>query len=133
MICVAQDGEGLRIAALELLEESMDAPERARLEKLAETAANSEAVRNSIPVRRTLSRGYYAWLTLMMECVIQPMESGVAFRLSDLDNEEMIAIRAVQEARAEFRTLHPPCRRCNRPLPETGLKFCGDCERERFE
>jgi hypothetical protein len=133
MISVAQDGEGLKLAALELLEESMDAPERARMEKLAATAANAQAILDSIPNRRTLSRGSYAWVTSIMECVVQPMESGVAFRLSDLDCEEMIAIRAIQEARAEFRRLHPPCRRCGRALPEIGLKFCVECEHERFD
>lgn len=133
MIDVARDGEGLRQAALELMEEAMDAPERERLERLAAMAKNSEAVLRDIPERRTLSPGYYMWITYVVEAIVGPMESGVAFREADLRVEEVLGLTALREARMRFRKEHPPCRDCGKALPNAGVKQCAECETADFQ
>lgn len=122
------DAGGLEQAALELMEEALDAPERARLERLAAVAANGEAILSRLPQRRTLSPGYYQWIAYVQSEIVEPMEMGVTFTDGNLRSEEMIALVALRRARGEFRRLHPPCRGCGTPLENAGLKRCGDCE-----
>src|SRR5581483_9396249 len=102
VIAVPHDAEGLRQAALELLEESLESEERERIERLAE--------------------------------IEQPMSAGLSFRAADLDAEEMAGLRALHEARSDFRKAHPPCRVCGRPLHDSGFSsMCEACERAKFE
>jgi hypothetical protein len=133
MIAVAQDAEGLRRAYVELLEESMDAPERERNERLAEMAANPEALLNSTPERRTLSPGYYGWVRYLQEAIEGPLECGVAIPESQLIAEEVEGLAALRAGRMEFRQKHPPCRGCGKPLADASFKMCGDCDRAAFE
>lgn len=134
MILVAQDAAGLRQAALELMEESLDAPERERMEQLAQNAQNAEAVRDSVKSRRTLSPGYYLWLDFIASEIAAPLEAGITFRAVDLDCEELLGLNALREAKAEFRTLHPPCRRCGQALPDAATDICRNCwTREKQE
>jgi len=134
VIAVPHDAEGLRQAALELLEESLESEERERIERLAEGAANAEAMRASLRAKRTLSPGYYIWLGFLLEEIEQPMSAGLSFRAADLDAEEMAGLRALHEARSDFRKAHPPCRVCGRPLHDSGFSsMCEACERAKFE
>jgi|GEM_PF-1042998 hypothetical protein len=128
LIAVTSDAEGLRQAAIELMEESLDAPERERIERLAKTAANGERLLESLPQRRTLSPGYYLWLASVIETVVEPMEAGVSFHSSDLDADEMTTLRAIREARSEFRRMHPPCKGCGKPLADAALERCAECD-----
>ncbi len=132
-ICTADDFEGLRWVALELMEEAFDAPKREQLERLSKMAENSDKVLASMPSRRTLSPGYYMWIGAIMESVAGPMEAGVRFHSSDLRAEEALALLAIHEARADFRRAHPPCHGCGRALPDAQQSYCEQCERAKWE
>jgi hypothetical protein len=129
MIAVAQDADGLRTAALELLEEAFDAPERARIERMAENSGDPESVRAVNPVR-TLAHGYYLWLGYVAGEIEQPLEAGVTFRDADLDAGELLGLSVLREARAEFRRKHPPCQGCGTPQRNEWDKMCGACRSE---
>jgi hypothetical protein len=129
MIAVAQDAEGLRMAAQELLEEAFDAPERARTERLAASSGDPESIL-SVNSGRTLAHGYYLWLGYVASEIEQPMEAGVTFRGADLDAGELLGLSALREARAEFRRKHPPCQGCGTPQRNEWDKMCGACRSE---
>lgn len=132
-IRVAEDFEGLRAAALELLEESFEAPEMDRLRRLAETAANRAEMLAKLPQRRTLSPGYYIWLAAIQECVIEPMEAGIMFAERDLLAEEVLALLAIRRARADFNEAHPPCKGCSKPMRDARAGYCDSCEHARWK
>jgi hypothetical protein len=127
MIAVATDLKGLRMAAAELMEDSLYADERERMEKLAETSANPEALLRACQPQRSLPLGYYLWLTFVAEAIEQPLQAGVTFRDADLGAEEITALQILREARAEFRRKHPPCGGCGKPLANEWDKTCSEC------
>lgn len=129
MIAVSQDGEGLRAAALELMEEALDAPQRAANERMADYAADPERMRSAAN-SRTLSPGYYLWLGYVAESIAQPLEAGIAFRDADLLADEVTTLMILKEARAKFQRMHPPCSGCGKPLRYEWDKTCNDCQRE---
>jgi hypothetical protein len=129
MIAVSQDGEGLRIAALELMEEALDAPQREKNEQLAEYASDPDAIRAAAE-KRTLSPGYYMWLGYVAETIAQPLEEGITFSEANVDADEITTLGILSEARVKFRRLHPPCSGCGKPLANEWDKTCNDCQRE---
>jgi len=129
MIAVSQDGEGLRAAALELLEEAFDAPQREANERLAERAENPEQLLAAAAPTRVLSPGYYMWLGYVAESIAQPLEAGIAFRDADLLADEITTLTILNEARAKFRRMHPPCSGCGKALRNEWDKTCNDCQR----
>jgi hypothetical protein len=129
MIAVSQDAEGLRMAAFELMEDSLDAAQREANERLAEHAANPEQVLAAAEPKRTLSPGYYLWLGYVAEAIAEPLEAGIAFRDADLGADEIMTLTILAEARAKFRRMHPPCRGCGKPLRNEWDKACNDCQR----
>jgi len=133
MIAVAEDAQGLRQAYLEMLEESLDAPERERNERFAEMAANREALLRELPNKRTLSPGYYRWIGYIQESIEMPLECGVTILESELDADELVGLAALRSARSEFRRLHPPCAGCGRSLPSADDRKCPECQRAEFE
>lgn len=128
-IDVCQDGEGLRIAAAEMFEESLDAEQREKTERLAEKSSDPELVMRALPSTRTLSPGYYLWLVYCIETIEQPMEDGITIGGTELDADEMLALHILRRARAEFRSNHPPCAACGRPLRNAWDKTCSECTR----
>ena len=132
-IRVAEDFEGLRIAALELLEESFEAPETERLRRFAEIAANGAEMLAKLPQRRTLSPGYYIWLAAIQESVVEPMEAGIAFGERDLLADEALALLAIRRARSDFNEAHPPCRGCGKPMRDAQASHCDGCEQARWK
>ncbi len=129
MIAVSQDAEGLRVAALELMEDALDAPQREANEQLAEHAAEPEKIREAAEPKRTLSPGYYMWLGYVAESIARPLEAGIAFRDADLGADEILALMILSEARAKFQRMHPPCSGCGKPLRYEWDKTCNDCQR----
>lgn len=128
MIVVSQDAEGLKTAAMELLEEEFERPNREALERVAAQSADPEAVLRGAPAPRTLSPGYYMFLGYVVEAIEQPLEAGVTFTIAELDSGELLALRALKEARAEFRRKHPPCGRCGRLLGSEFDSLCPECQ-----
>jgi hypothetical protein len=129
MIAVTQDAEGLRAAALEMMEEALDAPQREANENLAEFTADPEQLLAAAAPKRTLSPGYYMWLGYIAEAIAQPLEAGIAFRDADLGADELAGLTILSEARAKFRRMHPPCGGCGKPLRYEWDKTCNDCQR----
>lgn len=130
-IDVCQDSEGLRIAAAEMFEESLDAEQREKNERLAEMSADPESVLRASQSKRTLSPGYYLWLVHCIETIEQPMEDGVTINGAELDADEMLALHILRHARAEFRRNHPPCDGCGRLLRNSWDKTCTQCMRAK--
>lgn len=129
MIDVAQDREGLKQAAAELLEDSFDAAQRDRNARLAEQSADPEVLLRASQPRRTLSPGYYMWLEYVVVAIEQPLEAGVTFCESGIGADELIGLQVIREARAEFRRNHPPCRGCGTLMHNSWDKACNDCQK----
>jgi hypothetical protein len=121
-ICVSEDWDGLRIAALELIEEVLDQPERMR-------SANPEEMLAQRRSKYKLSSGYYTWLIYIMEEIETPLDRGVDPRELHLNNDERAALLILSEARLEFWRLHPPCSRCKRPVANSRDARCSECLR----
>ncbi len=117
------------MAALELLEDALDAPQREANEQLAEYSADPEQLRAAAAPQRTLSPGYYMWLGYVVETIAEPLEAGIAFRDADLGADEIMTLGILSEARAKFRRLHPPCSGCGKLLRNEWDKTCNDCQR----
>jgi hypothetical protein len=129
MIAVSQDAEGLRMAALELMEDALDAGQREANEQLAEYSGDPELVLRAAQPKRTLSPGYYMWLGYVAETIAEPLEAGIAFSEANVDADEILALGILSEARAKFRRMHPPCSGCGKPLRYEWDKSCNDCQR----
>jgi hypothetical protein len=131
MIAVAQDAEGLRQAAAELLEDELDAPQREKNEKLAEQSGDPELVLRASRSKRTLSPGYYMWLDFVVLAIEEPLAAGIVLNESRLDADELLGLQIVRQARAEFRRNHPPCQGCGTPLRMPWDKCCSECSRKK--
>lgn len=129
---IAADEAGIRQAAVELLEEAMDAPERERIRQHAAMAANAERMLAELPQRRTLSPGYYDWVRYLIEEVEFRVDRGLAASAT-LDAKDVLGLRALHKARAEFQEKHPACRGCGKNLPDASARYCRDCEHARWE
>jgi hypothetical protein len=129
MIAVFQDVEGLRTAALELMEDALDAPQREKNERLAELADGDERLLAAAEPKRSLSPGYYMWLGYVAEAIAEPLEAGIAFHDKDLGADEIMTLAILSQARAKFHRMHPPCGGCGKPLPNEWDKKCNDCQR----
>src|SRR5579864_3527926 len=128
MIVVSRDYEGLRIAAMELLEEqrtSRDQELRFRNLDLANTA-NADAVLEQMAHKRTVSDGYYMrvrylfWLEGMLK---------LNAVIPELQVNEAEGLEAVSAARNEFRSKYPPCGRCGFPNHKF-IPRCAECGAE---
>ena len=124
-ITVEHDSEGIRLAALELMEESFGGEGLARVEKIAELSADPEAVRAAAAPKRSFAAGYYMWVQYLVDLEME-MSFGVtmAATLAGADVAGMLAVRA---AKREFEGKHPQCR-CGRRKKNAWDQSCGQCE-----
>ena len=135
MIDVAQDAEGLRRAAVEKMQETLDESQHnrdgtseKRLEEGSPRVHFSPTFRlRMTESRRTLSPGYYDWLRYVAEAVDRQLQAGVAFADVHVDADELLAFNVLGEACAEFVKKHPPCRTCSTPLLNESDEICGMC------
>ncbi len=127
MIAVSQDAQGLRTAALELMEEALDAGQREKNEQLAEYASDPERLL-AAGEKRSLSPGYYMWLGYVSEEIASPLEAGLTFDAGKLSSDEVMTLGILRETRAKFQRLHPPCSGCGKPLRNEWDKTCNDCQ-----
>jgi hypothetical protein len=127
-IDVARDQEGLRMAALALLEEGFV---RSRIKGSLQTATdeNADRIFNSIP-KRTLAEGYYARAQFLLGFE-EYVDAGLP--LSTVSMIEADGLIAVKRARREFEYQHPSCGACgalqegrfNTSCDSCGVKFKG--------
>ena len=120
-IYVERDGEGLRLALLELFEEEFG---RARIERLMANAneATQQRLIDALP-KRTLSPGYYAWCFHLLRLESEK-EAGLQLDPAVLSAFEGAGMRTLVGARADFRAKHPPCSRCG---VEQETRFAPEC------
>ena len=111
---IAEDGKGLRQAALEMMEEES-----------AQMAVTRQSLDAHTARERSLPAGYYAWLDYLVELTCH-LEAGTA-SWGDLSAEELVGLEAIGEARREFDRQHPPCASCGRPVLNARDKRCADC------
>ncbi len=129
-VSVAKDFSRLKQAALELLEEARLAPERERIERLAQGAPNTNEILQTLQTsasKRSLAEGYYARVGYLVE-LESFLRMGVQLSF-DLDMAELRGLLSISAARAEFDRAHPPCRACGKRLENEWDKTCNDCQR----
>ncbi len=125
MIEISRDYEGLRQAALELLEESRTSVRRERtaaaLEQAAPpfTLAGEELLTRMAPQRK-LAAGYYDRVAYLMELDGVPANRSGA----PLEVTELHGLAAVARARDEFAAAHPACPGCGQPRETQFQNFC---------
>src|SRR5438046_2617345 len=108
-VAIARDYDGLKQAALELLEEVFAEPENERLQRSGEQDANADQILAGIVSTRSLGEGYYMRIGYLLELEAM-MEVGIALRPENVEYREMRGLIALREARMEFKRIHPPCR-----------------------
>jgi len=121
MICVAEDAEGLQIAARELLEEELA---KRLFDELAPRLGARQRVnaRQNLGTQRTLGAGYYLraaflfWLASRVERVT-------------LMAEDSEGIEAILAASAAFQRAHPPCPNCGEALESALSNSCWSCKK----
>ncbi len=124
MILVSQDAEGIRMAALEVFELSLQSKSiERRIQNIRPD--DLEQIVKIIPERK-LSPGYYEFLMYLLWLEGQ-MEAGCNFALNA---DEADGLRAVQQARHEFDREHPACGNCGTPRASVRARRCESCMRE---
>jgi hypothetical protein len=125
VIIVSQDIEGVRMAALELLEDSLESEKnRKRLDSIAPD--DLDQMRKLVPTSK-LSPGYQNW-ALYLFWIERHIGSGISF--ADLRADESDGLTALQSARQQFEYQHPPCPGCGVRLGNCMLRTCFSCGRE---
>ncbi|SRR5260370_6529407 len=127
VVSVAKDFSGLKQAALELMEEARSAPERERIEKLAQMSADPGEILRACGGKRSLAEGYYARVGYLME-LQSFLSMGVQLSFA-LDMAELRGMQSIAGARAEFDRAHPPCKGCGVRLENEWDKTCNNCQR----
>jgi hypothetical protein len=122
VIVVSQDVEGVRMAALELLENSLDSEKnQRRLDAISPD--DFDQMRKLVPASK-LSPGYHDWAIYLFW-----LERHVG-SIADLRADEADGLSAIQRARQQFEQDHPPCPGCGTRLGNRMLRRCCSCGRE---
>lgn len=122
MIAVARDYEGLRIAALELMQEAFDDVERERtLQRAGQGPANIDALLASLAPKRTVAEGYYTRVEYLFW--LDSMLGRIPTSFATLSITEAEGLNMLTQARAEFKRQHPACPRCG----AANLRFAFRC------
>ena len=106
MILVSQDVEGIRMAALEIFEESMNSADLER--RLSRLGPDDPQVLKLLP-QRDLADGYYDW-ALYLLWLKSKMNAGVEFEMLYADEAE--GLSALSLAMQDFEKKHPRCACC---------------------
>jgi hypothetical protein len=122
---VEKDSDGIRMATLELMEETLDRDEFTRVERIAMQAEDPAAVLAAAAPKRKFSPGYYLWVGYLLGLEAE-MQAGVAVAAA-LAGADVIGLLAVRDARIEFERAHPRCG-CGRLLRNAWDKQCPACE-----
>jgi hypothetical protein len=125
MIAVERDSDGIRLAALELMEESLYRDEYARTERIAAQTADPAAALAAVLPKRKFSPGYYVWVSYLLDLEME-MSFGVSVAAT-LASADITGLFAVREARRQFENEHPACR-CGRRMKGDAEKLQGMCD-----
>ncbi|HLJ89577.1 MAG TPA: hypothetical protein VKZ53_22395 [Candidatus Angelobacter sp.] len=127
MITVSQDHDGVRIAALELFEEQLHRHDADRALANALISGDiDDALLAKLSPNSSLSPGYRDFVVYVL-WLKSMIGAGVQFDLTDGEAE---GLRAIEAARQEFVTKHPPCRYCGYFQYSTVSMRCHKCRKE---
>jgi len=126
-IAVERDSDGIRMAALELMEETLGRDEFTRVERIAMQAEDPAAVLAAAAPKRQFSPGYYLWVEYLIGLEAE-MQAGMAVAAA-LASADVTGLMAVREARMQFERAHPRCG-CGRLLKNEWDKQCPACALE---
>lgn len=124
-IQVNRDMQGVRLAALEIFEEQLVAKNTERqMRNLPPGVASEEIAKYARP--QSLSPGYgeFALYLLWME---ETMEAGIEMAVLA---DEADGLRAIAQARSEFRSKHPACPACGTLQLKQVVIKCRGCGKE---
>jgi hypothetical protein len=127
LIAVERDKEGIRLAALEMLNESLHVEERKRTLRAAEQSADPQQVLAAAAAKREFACGYYAWVAYLFGLETE-MQAAIPGTVTAADAVGLLALR---EARMQFESEHPPCR-CGRRKNNAWDETCGNCEQQAY-
>jgi ribosomal protein L40E len=121
-IRVENDPEGVRIALVELFEESFFLMGEDDLGGDTESLAR---LRDNLPPR-TLSPGYYDHARYLLELGYS-MEAGVQYTADTLSRTDVRGLQALARAHATFNAKHPSCSRCGARQDSDFAPNCRKC------
>ena len=122
LIAVERDTEGICLAALEMLTESLYVEERRRTLRIIEQSADPAAALKAGAGDRKFACGYYIWVAYLFSIEAR-IQAGIPMELTATDAEGLLALR---EARVRFDNEHPQCR-CGRRMKNDLEKVQGMC------
>lgn len=124
VIQVERDGEGLQMALLWLLEEALV---RGRIAKAVAASSDHEVERLEAEIPdRELSPGYFKRAGYLLDLSTQ-LELGIPIDPASITPSDVVGIRAVRSARAEFEREHPGCPRCGERQDNNVMRVCWAC------
>ena len=124
VIRVERDGEGLQMALLWLLEEALV---RGRIAKAVASASDYEVTRLEAEIPdREISPGYFTRAGYLLG-LSTDLELGIPIDPASISPSDVIGIRAVRAARAEFDREHPGCPRCGERQDNNVMRVCWAC------
>jgi hypothetical protein len=118
MIDVAQDREGLRRAAQELMEEV-----RAQTQR-----EDGSTISPASETRRTLSPGYYLLLCRVQNEADEQLGAGIPYSEISFDKDDLLAWSILAEICAQFVRENPACSICGAPLSDWRDGMCAGCK-----
>jgi hypothetical protein len=122
LIAVERDTEGIRLAAVEMLTESLYVEERKRTLRAIEQSADPAAALKTAALDRKFACGYYIWVAYLFG-IEDRIQAGISVELTAADATGLLALR---EARRQFDTEYPQCR-CGRRMKNVAEKAQGMC------
>lgn len=117
------DFDGLKIAAIELLEEGFAEKRIERFRARAQGVENMDDIVRSVMPRRSLAEGFYRRASYL-GWLVRAIDAGERFSLFA---DELIGIVAVRAAELEYERNHPSCNQCGEPLPARDAAGCEAC------
>lgn len=113
------------MAAVEMLENSLDQPSRDR--RMLSIGPDDLAQAAKLAPKTSFSPGYQDRVLYLM-WMHDRMNVGIQFE--NITADEADGIAAVLHGRQQFDREHPPCPRCGARLPFRGMKRCPSCAAE---
>ena len=127
MIAVERDRDGIRAAALELLEESLHSEGLERAERAAAQSDDPERVLAAAAAPRRLAAGYYVWVDYLAGLETE-IAAGIGASAGELPGVDLAGVMELRAARRQFDAEHPRCRRCGKRLANAWQSACPGCE-----
>lgn len=115
--------EGVRIAALEIFEESLNSERLQR--QISRLKPDDQQILKLLPTRK-LADGYYDWACYLL-WLRNKMGAGVKF--AEIFADEAEGLSAISLAMQDFEREHPHCPACGQ-RGYKGMRRCPHCSRE---